>query len=540
MKIFSIRAGVLVLLAVTIYYASIGSETLPFQILHHKKGVAGEGFGQSVAGVGDVDGDGVDDFMVGSPRANPNGVSEAGSAYLFSGKVDSLLYRIDGDSAGDWLGYAVSGAGDVDGDGTADFIIGSPLADSGGRNEAGKIGVYSGRTGVRLWKIFGGAAFDRFGSSAGGVGDLDGDGLEDFIIGAPRTDAGGHGNAGSAFVYSAAACSLLFRLDGVAGSDFLGSSVAGAGDVNGDGKPDFIVGAPFADPDSVPNANTGAAYVCSGLDGTLLFTVRGDSADEHFGFSVAGAGDVDGDGRADVIVGAPNPAGLSDVGRALVFSGRDRSLLIHFTGDSAGDLFGRSVAGAGDVNGDGRADIIVGAVSAKPGGVEYAGSVYLYSGTDSSLLYRANGLVSLDEMGYSVSGAGDMNGDGRPDFIVSALFADSGRGAVFVYGLVTTDAPDEGKNRPARFELSQNYPNPFNPTTTIRYFLPKREKVTLEIFNLLGKRVRVLADEEQMAGEHTAHWDGKDQSRNALSSGIYFYRLKGKDFSGTKKMFLLK
>ncbi|MGE5692981.1 MAG: T9SS type A sorting domain-containing protein, partial [Candidatus Zixiibacteriota bacterium] len=117
---------------------------------------------------------------------------------------------------------------------------------------------------------------------------------------------------------------------------------------------------------------------------------------------------------------------------------------------------------------------------------------------------------------------------------------DSGRGQVFVYGLVSTATAEERKNHPARFELSQNYPNPFNPTTTIRYFLPKREKVTLEIFNLLGERVRALSEQEQMAGEHTAVWDGKDERGKTMSSGIYFYQLRGEGFSETKKMLLLK
>ncbi len=518
------------------------SNTLPFQLLHQKNGALQEAFGYAVAGAGDINGDGFSDFIIGNHKASPNGLFEAGSAYVYSGVDASLLYQVDGNSLGERLGSSVSGGGDVNGDGRPDFIAGSPYADSGGMNEAGKITVYSGADGTPLFEKPGLGAFDHFGTCVSMVKDLNGDGKDEFLSGAPTANPGGRFNAGSVYVYSGVDGSLLHQVDGVVQDDYLGVSATGTGDINGDGTSDFIIGAPYADPGSDRSINSGAAYIYSGSDGSALFTVKSDSADDYLGFSVSGAGDVNGDGRSDFIVGGPNTdvAGLVNAGWVGIYSGLNGSLLYALPGDSAGDLFGHSVAGIGDVDGDGKDDVIVGAIGTGRDSFDYAGSARVISGTDGSTFFQIDGSGLLHEMGYSVAGAGDVNGDGSPDLIASAPLTDSGKGAVFVYGLVGTDVPEQKNNRPVRFELSQNYPNPFNPTTTIRYFLPKREKVTLEIFNLLGERVQVLADEEQMAGEHTAHWDGKDQSRNALSSGIYFYRLKGKGFSGTKKMFFLK
>ncbi|MGH8004849.1 MAG: FlgD immunoglobulin-like domain containing protein, partial [Limisphaerales bacterium] len=345
------------------------------------------------------------------------------------------------------------------------------------------------------------------------------------------------------FVYSGADSSLLYRKNGSSLSEFFGLSVAGTGDVDGDGWDDFIVGAPYADLDTIDHSvNSGAAYVYSGLDGLTLYTIKGDSADDYLGFSVSGAGDVDGDGRSDFIVGAPNTdaGGLVDAGWAGIYSGLNGSLFYALPGDLAGDLFGHSVAGAGDVDGAGKDDVIIGAIGADRGSFDYAGSARVISGADGSTLFQIDGSGLLHEMGYSVAGAGDVNGDGGPDVIAGAPLADSGRGQVFVYGLISTDAPDGKSNRPLRFELLQNYPNPFNPSTTIRYSLSKREKVALEVFNLAGQRVKHLADQEQAAGEHTVVWDGKDEKGKALPSGVYFYRLKGKEFSETKKMIFLK
>ena len=158
------------------------------------------------------------------------------------------------------------------------------------------------------------------------------------------------------------------------------------------------------------NSSNGSARVFSGVDGSVLYNFEGDSARDGFGGSVSGAGDVNGDGFADLIVGAPfddNNGSIS--GSARVFSGVDGSVLYDFDGDSAGDLFGGSVSSAGDVNGDGFDDLIVGANCDDNNGTR-SGSARVFSGVDGSVLYNFNGDSADDGLGGSVSGAGDVNG----------------------------------------------------------------------------------------------------------------------------------
>ena len=371
----------------------------------------GDLFGISGIMAGDVNGDGRADFMVGAPFDDPaGGGTDAGSAYVFSGADGSLLYQRTGDTAGDFFGWSVSGAGDVNGDGKADFIVGAYLDDpAGGGTDAGSAYVFSGADGSLLYHVTGDTAGDQFGISVSGAGDVNGDGVPEFIVGARRDDpAGGEPNAGSAYVFSGSDGSLLYQVTGDTIFGEFGSSVSGAGDVNEDGKADFIVGA-FQDDPPGGGTNAGSAYVFSGADGSLLYRVTGDTANDNFGFAVSGAGDVNEDGKADFIVGAylDDPAGGgTDSGSAYVFSGSDGSLLYQRTGDTVGDRFGISVSGAGDANGDGRADFIVGADYDDPvGGGNDAGSAYVFSGADGSFLYQVTGDTANDLFGFSVGGA---------------------------------------------------------------------------------------------------------------------------------------
>jgi hypothetical protein len=396
---------------------------------------AGDLSGASVSAAGDVNGDGVDDVIIGAYFASPNGQSVAGESYVVfggpgvgaGGSLDLASlngangFVLNGINGGDFSGGSVSSAGDVNGDGVGDVIIGAGSADPNGQPQAGESYVVFGGPGV------------------GAGGSLDLSSL----------------NGANGFV-----------LNGINGGDFSGGSVSSAGDVNGDGVDDVIIGAGSADPNGQPQA--GESYVVFGgpgvgaggsldlasLNGANGFVLNGIDAYDGSGVSVSSAGDVNGDGVDDVIIGAFNadPNGQPQAGESyVVFGGPgvgaggslDLSSLngangFVLNGIDGGDNSGVSVASAGDVNGDGVDDVIIGANGADPNGQPQAGESYVVFGgpgvgaggsLDLSLLNGANGFVlngidALDVSGRSVSSAGDVNGDGVGDVIIGARDAD--------------------------------------------------------------------------------------------------------------------
>jgi len=370
--------------------------------------------GSSVAITGDVDADGVADLVVGAPFGD-GAVPNTGHAHVFSGADGSELYLFTGTSGQDEFGASVAGAGDVNGDGFSDVIIGAPKTDSSGL-DAGRAVVFSGADGSVLYTFDGAAAGDHFGASVSGAGEVNGDGYPDFIIGVPGDDTVGNG-AGSALVISGKDGTTILLLLGDSPLDAFGASVSDAGDVNADGLADVVVGSPSA---AFNGPVSGRVRVISGADGTDIY-VRDGASGDRLGFSVGGAGDVDGDGLPDVVLGAPlADANGQDSGQVLVVSGADGSVLFTFDGAAPGDHFGVSVAAAGDADGDGNADVAVGAADADIGGRPDSGRAQVFSGADGSVLRTIRGNSSLEQLGRSVAGNGDIDGDGFDDLFVGA------------------------------------------------------------------------------------------------------------------------
>jgi hypothetical protein len=323
-------------------------------------GGKGDELGFGVAGAGDVDADGRDDLIVGVIGGVGPERSFIGHARVYSGRSGTRLHSFDGEVFYDFHGLAVAGLGDLDGDGHAEVAVGCPGGDLRGEN-AGYVHVRSGRTGAVLFTQFGDAPHDQFGWFIRSIGDVDADRVSDYAIGAP-----GHlvaGRAGYARVFSGRSGAPLFTVRGAAAGDRMGWSLAAVGDVDGDGVPDLLVGAPFEDADGIEDA--GAVGLFSGRDGAPLCAARGTEAGALFGWAVSGAGgDCDGDGVPDFWVGAKlEDARGPDSGATHLLSGRDGSRMLTIPGRSEGDESGFSVADLGPVFDRGDHMLAVGARS---------------------------------------------------------------------------------------------------------------------------------------------------------------------------------
>ncbi|MBN2170128.1 MAG: FG-GAP repeat protein [Candidatus Krumholzibacteriota bacterium] len=658
--------------------------------------------GWGLAMIGDVNGDGYDDALLGAPDYD-NGQTDEGAAWLFLGSHLGLsfvpVWYCESNQADAQFGYALAGAGDVNGDGLADVIVGADYYDEDYTNEGAAFVWYSATGGIpngtpanAHWSGFGGQANARYGRAVAGAGDVNGDGYADIVVGAPNLD-NPTTNEGGVYGYYGSAAGLpadhdWFRDTG-SGSCSFGWCLASAGDFNGDGYSDIIVGAPDY---NHPTNNEGLVFLYTGSATGLqtsapYWWAQSDQENALFGYDVCG-GDFNGDGYGDVAVGAPYwDGGHTDEGAIFVWYGgpvdppdglpSNAAFTAEISQNSA--RFGFSVASGGDTNGDGCCELLVGCPywDDEFAGIADIGVAFCFMGDPDGIGiwpgWVAVGEQESGRLGYRVAGAGDLNGDGFGDIMVSIPYwtlgqaeegrvcvhygngrrglarsprqwcadmttriaplgmADegdrfgltargrtaAGRGRVRLeceaeaYGtafdgagtflgpwtdtgaiggaagsvadlerLVTglaADTPHHWRLRilahnpffprtpwlglacngaaetdlrtlggtaapgtPAAVLRLASYPNPFNPKTTLSFALPADCRAHLAVFDVRGRRLRVVADGPLTAGEHSFTWDGTDDAGRPLAAGVYFARLQAGELIQSRKLVLVE
>lgn len=380
-----------------------------------------EFFGFSVANAGDVNGDGIDDLIVGS-LDNHYHQPGPGEINIYSGLTGTLLRTTSGPSIESQFGGDVAGVGDVNLDGFDDYLVGATTDDTAGP-WAGSATLYSGFDGSAL-AYFTGNSFDEYGYSVAGVGDVDADGHPDFTVSSHA------GVGGTLYLYSGSTYNLLHTWTGAVGEG-IGSSVAAMGDYDSDGFADFAIGSRFAN--SPMGANSGRIQFISGWGKNTTLTLYGDSGSQ-LGASMDTLPDLDLDGHVDLLVGAPRAEvnGLPEAGSAAVVTFDGRWLWEGF-GENVGDWFGASVASVGFTTPDFYPDWVVGAPHSDIGDSN-AGAVYMYSGNLGNRICRWASDDNHAYFGRDVCGLGNAIPGG---FVASAPFADDGfiqaKGRIYAY-----------------------------------------------------------------------------------------------------------
>lgn len=368
--------------------------------------------GKSAEFVPDLNGDAIPEILIGAPQARKIWPGpKIGKAYVYSGAfLNPLIFSWEGEYEYSNFGESVASAGDVNLDGKADFLIGASGGYGATRN--GVVFVYSGMDGSLIYRLEG-AVGERFGGFVKGLGDLDLDGYSDFMVGA-LTDSAFGSNFGSMKIFSGRTGALKYEV----GGPWYGNGRCGdaMGDTNQDGYPDFIVG---------DQRNGGSVALHSGVDGEVLnrwFDPHG--FDGNFGVSVARVADLDGDQVSDFLVGANE---VDPWGGAYSFSSVTGNLLHEYAPEYSiyvtSARFGTSVGNAGDVNGDGIPDVVIGDDNFDHVS-DGSGAISVYSGFDQSRIwfqsaYRNQTFVAFN-FGQCVDGGGDTNQDGISEILVGA------------------------------------------------------------------------------------------------------------------------
>lgn len=376
---------------------------------------AGEVYGLACAAIGDVNSDGIGDLLVSAPGSDSAGLTNNGAVRLLSGADGTLIHQFEGTANFDRMGRAVVALPDINSDAIPDIAIGSLKGD-------GEVTLWSGADRTLIDTITAPAGAHDFGCDLAVLPDISTNGVDELLIGAENAEVLGVA-AGAVYAYDLDSRTSVQTVTGSALGDTFGCAVAAIADCNTDGVADYLVSAPGADPSSLTNA--GSVFLISGLDGSTLLQIDGIRAGQFLGTSVHGLDDMNGDLVPDFAIGTVRdfPSGGSGlfVGSVGIHSGSDGAELRRHWGKGNFESFGSAVIDAGDIDGDGLGDYAIGA----PGDL-YGGRVYVYFSSVDLLMTIMEPEGAGDEHGTAIAAMGDHDGDGELALLVTAPSADGG------------------------------------------------------------------------------------------------------------------
>ena len=376
---------------------------------------AREVYGSACASIGDVNSDGIGDLLVTAPGSDSAGFNNNGAVRLLSGADGTLIHQFEGTADFERMGQAVVALPDLNSDSIPDIAISSLKGD-------GEVTLWSGADRTLIDTIAAPAGAHEFGCDLAVLPDISTNGVDELLIGAENTLVLGVA-AGAVYAYDLDTRTSVQTVTGNALGDTFGRAVAAIADCNTDGVADYLVSAPGADPSGLTNA--GSVYLISGFDGSVLLQMDGVRAGQFLGTSVRGLDDMNGDLVPDFAIGTVRdfPSGGSGlfVGSVAIHSGADGTELRRHWGLDNFESFGGAVVDTGDLDGDGLGDYAIGAAGDLCGG-----RVYVYYSSVDLLMTIMESEGAGDRHGTAIAAMGDHDGDGEPALLVTAPLADGG------------------------------------------------------------------------------------------------------------------